>query len=336
MFLLVPYAVDVPFDRKPFVNWLLVISVIVAFMLEITAITSGDQAAVDPYVLDGWNMQGMLGHMWLHAGIWHLGGNMLFLWVFGNAVCAKVGNLKFLPIYLGVGLCAAAAHVLFAGGKAVGASGAINGIVGMFLVFFWQNEMDCFFMIWVFLRPIIKTFSISSYWMILLWLVFDIAGAAIGGGSVAYFAHLGGFAAGALLAIVLIKLKWVTMYRDEESLVCLFDNWRQSRLDARLVKIARDAIDKAQQQGDIKESSPVMRENASAVVEVPTAIPEAILIEPVLRATPVETPAAPTVLRFACSCGKRIKVPVNQAGRKGRCPQCRRIIAIPIPTAEEL
>ncbi len=336
MFLLVPYAVDVPFDRKPFVNWLLVISIIVAFMFEIMAISSGDETAVDPFVLDGWNLQGMVGHLWLHAGILHLGGNMLFLWVFGNAVCAKVGNLKYLPIYLGVGLMAAAAHLLFTGGKAVGASGAINGIVGMFLIFFWQNEMDCFLLVWLFIRPYVKTFSVASYWMILLWLVFDIAGAAIGGGSVAYFAHLGGFVAGALLAIALLKLKWVTMYRDEESLVCSFDNWRQGRQDAKLVKIARDAVDKVQQQGEVETPSPVMGKNSPATVEVPAAIPEAILVEPAQKATPAELPAAPTVLRFACSCGKPIKVPITQAGRKGRCPQCRQVITIPIPTAKKL
>ena len=176
MFFLVPYAVDVPFDRRPVTNWLLVISVIVAFIFQFAAFNGGDlEETFGKYVLNGWQWQGLIGHMWLHGGPIHLGGNMLFLWIFGNAVCAKVGNLKYLPIYLAVGLGAAAGHLLLNGGPAIGASGAINGIVGMFLVFFWQNEMDCVFFILVFLRPIYKTFSVSSYWMIGLWLAFDIS-----------------------------------------------------------------------------------------------------------------------------------------------------------------
>lgn len=300
MFLLIPYAVDVPFDQKPLVNWLLVISVVVAFGFQYAAVDQGNEAAVETYVLDGWGWQGLIGHMWLHADPIHLGGNMLFLWVFGNAVCSKVGNLKYLPIFLAAGLGAAVAHLLLNGEPMIGASGAINGIVGMFLVFFWQNEIDCLFFIMFFLRPIVKTFSISSYWMIVLWLIFDIFGAVAGGGRVAYFAHLGGFFAGAVLAVLLLKLKLVTMYRDEQSLVGLIEQWRLERQDSKLEKMAQAELEKAEQ-------SP------------------ACPVQPELPQT------ATAAIRFACPCGKQFRAPIQHAGRQGRCPICQTLLIIPKP-----
>jgi membrane associated rhomboid family serine protease len=121
---------------------------------------------------------------------------MLFLWIFGNAVCAKIGNLRYLPIYTGLGIIAGMSQLLFSGEGGLGASGAINGIVGMYLVFFPTNEITCYFLMIFLLRPCVKEFSLSSYWMILFWLAFDIWGAMQGGGGIAYFAHLGGFAGG--------------------------------------------------------------------------------------------------------------------------------------------
>jgi hypothetical protein len=61
---------------------------------------------IRPYMLDGLTLKGLFGHMWLHGGILHLLGNMLFLWVFGNAICAKIGNLRYIPVYISMGLIA--------------------------------------------------------------------------------------------------------------------------------------------------------------------------------------------------------------------------------------
>ncbi len=303
MFFLVPYAVDVPYDRRPVTNWLLIISVIAAFCFQFASYDGGEleKQAFSKYVLDGWHWEGLLGHMWLHGDPLHLAGNMLFLWVFGNAVCAKVGNFKYLPIYLFVGLGAAAGHLLFHGDPAVGASGAINGIVGMFLVFFWQNEMDCVFFMFIFLRPIYKTFSISSYWMIGLWLLFDIFGALTGGGRIAYFAHLGGFFSGAVLAVLLLKFNLVTMYRDEQSLIGLFEQWRQGREDAKLEEIARQAIEKTNHTADLQDS-PAQKQPSERI-------------------------------EFVCSCGQRFNMPIQHAGKKGLCPKCRQPITVPRPAS---
>jgi len=138
----IPYSVDVPFDRKPVMNWLICALVVLAFFAEIATVhhgitaDEGLQQTIGRFVLNGWRITGLLGHMWLHKGIIHLMGNLLFLWLFGNAVCSKIGNVLYAPVYIGLGLITAFSHLLFSGGRAIGASGAINGIVGMYLVFF--------------------------------------------------------------------------------------------------------------------------------------------------------------------------------------------------------
>ncbi|MHC4912636.1 MAG: rhomboid family intramembrane serine protease, partial [Planctomycetota bacterium] len=231
--MIIPWKVDVPQDRWPVANYLIIAVCVGVFVLVgylfyqmyaeqaeegVDEVEAEAPGFIEPYVLDGFSVTGLFGHMWLHAGLLHLLGNMLFLWVFGNAVCAKLGNIVYLPVYLALGAFAGAAHLVFQGGAAVGASGAINGVVGMYLVFFPQNDVSCVFILWLFplmIRPYIRAFTVSGYWLILFWLAFDIGGVIRGGGRVAYFAHGGGFAAGFLLAILMLKMRWVIMDRWE-------------------------------------------------------------------------------------------------------------------------
>lgn len=212
---LVPYAVDVTMYRWPVANFALIgLIIVVSFF--------GFEARVDSglalLALDGWGPVGMVGHVFLHGGIMHLFGNMLFLWTFGNAVCAKMGNGVYVGVFFLLAFLAGAFHNLFDGGPAIGASGAINGVVGLFLVYFPRNDVQCFWTI--ILRQ--GTFSISSGWMILFWLVFDIWGAATGGEGVAYWAHLGGFISGVTLGVLSLKRGWVKMTRTECSLLDVF------------------------------------------------------------------------------------------------------------------
>ena len=219
----IPYKVDVEITRPPFANYAILLGMLIIFAFFQTtfllrlqdnpflALTSNWL----PYLLDGWTLRGLLGHMWLHAGIWHVLGNMIFLGVFGNAVCSKVGNAAYPFVYVALGVAAGMTHLVFNDAAAIGASGAINGIVGMFLVFYPLNEVSCLLIL--FFRFI--TFSVSSMWIILLWLVFDILGAIWGGGGVAYAAHLGGFAAGVALGVVFLKTGLVRPGRGDRTLL---------------------------------------------------------------------------------------------------------------------
>ena len=282
--------------------------------------------AIRPYILDGLTLKGLFGHMWLHGSILHLLGNMLFLWIFGNAVCAKIGNLRYIPAYIGLGLIAGISHLMFVGGGVLGASGAINGIVGMFLILFPQNEITCY---WIFFVPFMvrgfaREFCVSSAWIILFWLVFDILGAMLGGGGgVAYFAHLGGFAGGVILAILMLKFKMLTMERYEKSLLQIIEEYRHP-----------PAIDESPRGYYSYLNATVNEQSELPLVPIPPVPfePKTISFDPPEQ--PETIPLEPQTpkdefIRFACSCGKRLKMPAKFAGKTGKCPKCNAHLKIP-------
>lgn len=231
MFLL-PIAVDVPMARIPWMNWLILGAMAFGFLFQLAdpeaalSLYLGIQNAsvefadahgfVNGYGVIEESRWSFITHMFMHADFGHLLGNAIFLWVFGNAICAKVGNLFYLLLYLGFGLFAAAAESIVSPGHALlGASGAINGVVGAFFILYPHNDISMFY--WIFVR--LGTFTLSSYWMILMWLGFDILGTLSGASGIAYVAHLAGFATGAVIAITLLKLKLITPTEYEETLI---------------------------------------------------------------------------------------------------------------------
>ncbi len=141
--------------------------------------------------------------MFMHGGIMHLVGNMWFLWIFGDNIEDELGHLPFLLFYLGCGLAAWLAHFVTNPGSvvpAVGASGAISGVMGAYVVRFpWARI--------VVLVPIIiifTTIEVPALLMLVYWFLIQFfSGAAeygqAAGAGVAWFAHVGGFVAGAVL-----------------------------------------------------------------------------------------------------------------------------------------
>jgi membrane associated rhomboid family serine protease len=290
MFLLIPYRADVPMQRWPVANFVLLGCLAAVFVGELTS----PEAAV-PFVLNGWTFQGLLGHSWLHVGLLHLAGNLLFLWLFGNAVCAKLGNLPYLGYYLGLGLVAGIAHLMFSGEPAVGASGAINGIVGLYLVFFPLNDISCFWLLII--RP--GQFSVSGFWLILLWLAFDLFGALTGVGNTAYFAHLGGLAAGFGLGSLLVLTKWVPIESYERSIYQAIG----------LQKVAG-------------AEEPPKRDRAPAP-------PAASIPSPGASLGHESAATACPLVELRCSCGRVLKAPQAWSGRMVRCPSCTQVLRVP-------
>jgi membrane associated rhomboid family serine protease len=141
----------------------------------------------------------------LHAGIFHIAGNMLFLWVFGNNVEDYLGSARYLVFYLLGGFAAAFAHILTHAGDrvpAVGASGAVAAVMGGYLVLFPHARVNV-------LVPIFFFFSIiqmSAFAVLGLWFVYQFligAREAIGATQVAWMAHVGGFVFGVLAVYLL-------------------------------------------------------------------------------------------------------------------------------------
>ena len=147
--------------------------------------------------------------MFLHGGWLHLLGNMWFLWVFGNNIEDAMGHGRFLAFYLLCGLTAAAAQVAVNPASAVpmvGASGAISGVMGAYVILYPKVRVH----ILVFLLFIFRT-SVPAWVMLGYWFLLQLLGAGTEGGvgGVAVWAHIGGFLAGAVL---------IVLFRDPELL----------------------------------------------------------------------------------------------------------------------
>jgi membrane associated rhomboid family serine protease len=144
--------------------------------------------------------------MFLHGGWMHLFGNMLYLWIFGDNIEKVMGAGRFILFYLICGLAASFAHIAFGGGStvpAVGASGAISGILGAYLVLFPRNQVRVLTRGGVTSVPAIV---VLGFWIV-IQMISGIGSLATtsetGGGGVAYMAHIGGFVAGLVLAKVM-------------------------------------------------------------------------------------------------------------------------------------
>jgi membrane associated rhomboid family serine protease len=155
-------------------------------------------AAVPAFVLGGGGILTILTSMFLHGGIMHLAGNMLFLGVFGDNVECRIGRIRYLVLYLASGAIGALAHILTCrftgigmGTPLVGASGAISGVLGAYLVLFPGNRVT------VLLFNFFPT-ALSAWMVIGFWFVMQVGGGLVGwsSGGVAYLVHIGGFAAG--------------------------------------------------------------------------------------------------------------------------------------------
>ncbi|MDP9293257.1 MAG: rhomboid family intramembrane serine protease [Actinomycetota bacterium] len=146
--------------------------------------------------------------MFMHGGLLHLGGNMLFLWIFGNNVEDSMGPVKFLAFYLIGGLAATAAQVAISPNAAIpniGASGAVAGVLGGYALLFPRARVvTVIFIVFFFTILELPALLILGFWFVqqVLFGYFDLTTPTGGGGGVAYFAHIGGFAFG-LLAIKL-------------------------------------------------------------------------------------------------------------------------------------
>ncbi len=144
--------------------------------------------------------------MFFHGGLMHLLGNMLFLWIFGDNVEDYYGHLGYLLFYVTCGVASGLVHVAFnwgSGMPAIGASGAISGVMGAYILLYPRARVLTFF--FIFLVPI-PAFLILGYWFVIQFFegVAGIGDTAARGG-VAWWAHIGGFLVGMLITAVVRK-----------------------------------------------------------------------------------------------------------------------------------
>ncbi|HLB25641.1 MAG TPA: rhomboid family intramembrane serine protease [Nitrospirota bacterium] len=150
----------------------------------------------------------VLSSMFMHGGFLHLAGNMLFLWVFGDNVEDRLGHLRFLLFYVLCGVAAALAHSLSHPGSLlpmIGASGAVSGVLGAYIVLFPRAGVWTFFFFLVFWQVIKVPAVLIIGWWIILQVINGLVYVDVPGGGVAWFAHVGGFLAGILLLLLMRK-----------------------------------------------------------------------------------------------------------------------------------
>lgn len=196
-----------PSGRTPFVTYALILANVAVFVFSLPAY--GDPYQQHVFFLN-WGLVPAFGgpvnyltSMFLHAGFMHLAGNMLFLWVFGDNLEDELGHLRFLGFYLLAGIASALAQVAADPASTipmVGASGAIGGVMGGYLLMFPRARVDVLFIIIIFVRILpVPAWIVLGFWFAAQ--IFSGVSTPTDMGGVAYWAHAGGFISG--LAMVL-------------------------------------------------------------------------------------------------------------------------------------
>ncbi len=213
-----------PSGRKPYVTYILIALNIAVFLSYVGMFDDFRAlnglftrfATIPARITGGGGYETLLTSMFLHGGWMHLAGNMLFLWIFGDNVEDEMGHGPFLGFYICTGILAGLLHVIsapYSGVPTVGASGAIAGVMGGYLLLFPKARVDILLILIVYVR----VFPIPAWILLMVWFGMQFIGGAVANpdeGGVAYWAHAGGFVAGLLLTVPLwLRRGGVTFWR---------------------------------------------------------------------------------------------------------------------------
>ncbi|MCL4474535.1 MAG: rhomboid family intramembrane serine protease [Actinobacteria bacterium] len=220
---MLPFKDNIPTERFPIVTVIIIAINAAVFFYELSLGAAGKlddfftQYGMTPYeITHGVSTVPrsipvyltLITAMFLHGGWLHIGGNMLYLWIFGNNVEDTMGRFRFIFFYLACGVLAGLAQIAVDPSSIVvniGASGAIAGILGAYLVLFPRAKVTTLIFLVVFITVVqLPAVAVLIFWF-LLQLFSGVIGMSASGDNVAYFAHIGGFLAG-LLTIKLFTL----------------------------------------------------------------------------------------------------------------------------------
>ncbi len=210
---MIPIRDQIKTRRTPIVNYLLIAANVIVFIIQMTA-GQNQESLVLKFALipsnygDGINLgevRNIFTSMFMHAGLLHLFGNMLYLWIFGDNVEDAMGHFTYLVFYLAGGVAASAAHIFFNPSSqipTVGASGAIGAALGAYLVLYPQSRVATFIPLGFFmtLRMLPAAFVLVMWFVLQLFSgVLSLGMEDVGG--TAFWAHIGGFIFGAVIGL---------------------------------------------------------------------------------------------------------------------------------------
>ncbi len=213
---MIPISDDNPVRLTPVVNWALILACVLAYVWEVR-LGPGLGAAFIQYGFTpkslmsppltpadetGWSaLTNIFTSMFLHGGILHLAGNMLYLWIFGNNIEDAMGHARYTLFYFLCGIAAALTMAFMDPSSTtpmIGASGAISGVLGAYMLLYPRAPVTVIIPLGIIFYP----FRVSAVWVVGIWFVMQLFSAALSNPDspgVAWWAHVGGFAAGLLL-----------------------------------------------------------------------------------------------------------------------------------------
>lgn len=214
---MIPLRDHIPTRRIPVINYLLIVLNLLAFgfqyMLGANEEALVYQFALIPYQLTTGlslgDISDIFTSMFMHAGIAHLGGNMLYLWIFGDNVEDRMGRGRYIFFYLLGGFAASLTHIITNPDSqipTVGASGAIAAVLGAYLVLYPQSRVLTIIPLGFYIRmTTVPAVIVLGLWFVVQFFsgVLSLGGPDVGG--VAFWAHIGGFVAGVVFAKLFAK-----------------------------------------------------------------------------------------------------------------------------------
>lgn len=214
---MIPIRDQIPTRRVPVVNYLLIAANILVFILQWLAGPNQEtlvyQFALIPAQvtagLDAGDILDVFTSMFMHGGLLHLGGNMLYLWIFGDNIEDVMGASKYLLFYLTGGVVASLTHVLTNPTSqlpTVGASGAIAAVLGAYLVLYPQSRVMTLIPLGFIMRmTLVPAVVVLGFWFVMQLFngVLSLGGPDIGG--TAFWAHIGGFVAGVVFGLLFVN-----------------------------------------------------------------------------------------------------------------------------------
>lgn len=217
---MIPFKDDNPTRRFPFLTIAFIVANTLVFLMQISY--SGDPrnivysyGAIPSLLLSFREVQPIhpfatvFTSMFMHGNLLHLASNMLYLWIFGNNIEDKLGYAKFIIFYLLCGVAAAYSHALTSPGSMtpmIGASGAVSGILGAYILLFPHARVHTLIFLGFFIQVVrLPAVFVIGFWIIIQFINGLISQGAASQGGVAWFAHIGGFVTGILTVKLFLR-----------------------------------------------------------------------------------------------------------------------------------
>jgi membrane associated rhomboid family serine protease len=234
-----PFRTDVPLRSMPWMNWLLIF---------LNASVFGFQRLIDPHFGANWylspihpQLPNFFTYAFLHASWGHILGNMLFLYIFGNNVNDKLGNIGYLMFYLGGAVFAGVGYVLTqsSGAPVLGASGAIAAVTGAYLVLFPVSNITIVYWLVFF----IGRFEVSSIFFVIFFFIQDLFFSFETNNTVAHTAHVSGSIFGFTVCLLLLLTKLLP--RDRFDVLAFVGRWNRKRQFQSIIREGYNPWEKA-------------------------------------------------------------------------------------------